>query len=1471
MSEFGPHLETADLTIKDSQTSSVASVERTNSTQSNNPDQQSEKATQTDALSAEQEQIQTKVLRELMALLKQEAYSASGEAPFFQNLPKFKALVESVSLTPELQAQANQVISSYIVENKRVINWFDSDEGKGKLDPILELFQLKLTDLVSLPQIKEQFDSNFCQLLEMNGGNYNPKSLIELFGLTPENQEFLQNYFDQFTALDESSQYQRCTDIARVLETFQPYLLPQSLDLARGLLRNNFSLAYVFSHLDTFQNLTFCDAVIFVIKEVNKNNSRDLMGSLEEQLNNAPKNSLGEADLQAIRSIDLGIVLRHSDLFSGFSLDQNFINSLDLNDELIVNSLYSNLNYLPDHSLSIDAALRILAKRKRYSGNDYIANLLAHQEKFVHSFDQNFIDTIINGKDDELIAQLLKHLDKLPMLESMAAFDLIEKGYTAEVLANSHRFHGLELNNDIAEWVVGGEKTEDYLALAQYIDKFDDHSLSATITDKLLLSPTNFGNAWYQLRPRPFFAVLDHQEKFTISPQNTLILNLISTHRQEISPYETILFKTLHDSSEDKIEDTLNVFINLISKLKSPDFSPSNFVINTDERQAWDSFPEFVKSESTRKLDFSPKLKNITDIDSLRATKENILDLLGFFIHQDANDWEVNDSSSPQLREKIKTLFQENETKNLALNTLIEKWQAYLNGQDAQDFPAVLELFARHNRNNDGAGPLTQIEAFLDYCLSYQQGLQRSENQNGLFSQTKTIEDRFGREHWGNSEVSQFYAISAEVMSASPDLYKDFIEFFNQVPSKKDFAQFITQIYPLYRAQLTLLKRHKYSGDNVGHGHSTADYSHLDIGIMRTNLRATLDIFHHDDSSVEEPPPDLPKNRGRILSKIKTIFKGKFGASETTIPEESTTDQLRSVEENPSALPRIRERILDEIKTIFKEKFGILETAIPKEFTDDHLRSMENIVLYLSNIANRGDQKETLLGFYLALLLDGPKGNTSWDTLRRGESIDPSKYLEPGKAQVVADILQKKVQTNLLTMQNLSLTAENLPAFMAAFQEETTSQRLSDVQTIDLKLGNLIGNLDELADPDLYPDPLDKQRIALLEKFSHKDIGRIAAQLYQEKSGKSIQFSENDLVIKQALESFLTDNKLDPTPENIKLYLQDGFRILSTTFNINKIVEDSHAREGIETLQKLLLPSPEIIAIFNRLGENFNNQSGAIALSADLDFLENLIVKKEDQITGEEKELLSNYLKQIREQLSKIEAIYQTIVQRFEKIKKSVSTSNEQLTKKIGEIDKIIHGVANQEIVTTVCSNQLNTIIENMRACLSCKTRGCNNDTDLTFGESYKFYLYSRSDNNPNGSIADEIVYLVPTQIQSTGERSMSLVMDQIYGQRTSDILLNHLATLIKKMQTLKTKFPELKISILLSQNAISSAAANAELITQKLQAEYGAQITVGSPIAATVDIPASAFGDHYIEVGSGNGARTAGERQVNGYQIILN
>jgi len=402
---------------------------------------------------------------------------------------------------------------------------------------------------------------------------------------------------------------------------------------------------------------------------------------------------------------------------------------------------------------------------------------------------------------------------------------------------------------------------------------------------------------------------------------------------------------------------------------------------------------------------------------------------------------------------------------------------------------------------------------------------------------------------------------------------------------------------------------------------------------------------------------------------------------------------------------------------------------------------------------------------------------------------------------------------------------------------------------------------------DLYPDVVDKDRMQLLMEVGNKGVGTVAAKTFQELSGRKIEWKEGEEEIKERMLILLHNNGLEQNKETVKEELQLKMKPLAAISNLVNFIDDNQVEGEIEKLREMQKPSDDVIEIFNRMGEEFKQSSGVLALTQDLNYLEGLVVKREDELEPEEKKILQEYLLKVRGQMVKLQSVFEKIEQKFTNYNKSQKSAenNPLLQSKLVEIDRIIQARDLKKFISSTMTTHMNTIIENMRECLSCTRQGCNNDTDLTFGDLNKFYLYSQTETQERGSISDQIVFLVPIKTEQ-GLEEMSFVLDRPYGNTTPAILINHIQAVVQKMNKIKEKFPNIKLSVCVSAEASNKAGIRTEELSSKLAEllEGGFSITSEN---VEVDIAESAAADHYIEFGE-KGARDSGERSVSGLVI---
>lgn len=657
----------------------------------------------------------------------------------------------------------------------------------------------------------------------------------------------------------------------------------------------------------------------------------------------------------------------------------------------------------------------------------------------------------------------------------------------------------------------------------------------------------------------------------------------------------------------------------------------------------------------------------------------------------------------------------------------------------------------------------------------------------------------------------------------------------------------------LQAMKLLLEVEQRFNKDRFSNDDRTEFYN-----ISSDFLNIDLELFSNTLLIIKElSPPQLKLFLREIypLYRVRLILNSG-NISSLKIHIRNFSDSINS---GQSSFEAHKQVLIDEIKTTFKDSMGIIK--IPDELTEEHLRSIKNISLYIANINDRNPEKEVILSFYLSLIL-----NEKWNDFISGIDINPEDLLISEKSRIIQAFLDERKEANPLNPKKLGLSQEEMPAFFRILQREEEKIVVGNIETVDIKLGNVIINLQGLVDLDLYNLPLDKQRMEILMRWGNKSINSTIAKMYQslENSDRVIQFSDEENQIQQQILKIIQENGLSLTPQILKQYFQDEMRPFAAIVNLLAYINETNAQPEIEKLRQLLHPSQEIIEVFQKLGEDFKPTSGAMALSQDLNYLTNLIVKREAELKPEEIDLLRDYISKIREQVVLLEEVYNKIKDKFTSLRQGmISRENPILEEKFNQISAIISAQTTQQTVTSTMTHNLNTIIENIRECLSCSEGGSNNDTNLTFGDSNKFFVTSQSETQKSGSIADQIIFVEPV-MRTDGSQEISFVLDRIYGTNTPIILENHVDVILSKVRQIKKRFPSLKLSILITDSALSSSGTSSDIFLTNL---------TNKSVSATsetvkVDILRSVFGDHYIEFGGS--ARAAGTREVNGIIISV-
>lgn len=544
---------------------------------------------------------------------------------------------------------------------------------------------------------------------------------------------------------------------------------------------------------------------------------------------------------------------------------------------------------------------------------------------------------------------------------------------------------------------------------------------------------------------------------------------------------------------------------------------------------------------------------------------------------------------------------------------------------------------------------------------------------------------------------------------------------------------------------------------------------------------------------------------------------------------------------NPSAiLKKEKERIQENIEKQFQLRFGIKK--IPNIITAEHMQSIKNHTLYLANIKGLDDEKETLIWFFLTLKL-----NSVWNDFREWKDIDIREYMIDDKIYFLEHYMKERKKNSI------NLDIEGLSEdFTKSLQEETIAESVGDVDDIDVRLLSIQSNIIELLDDDIYQWE-NKIILHLLNMFG-KTVWKALAMKFRELDGKGELWIEDDIIIDSLWKELSIDTWTIEDVKRLQLTLKSISPITNFVQKIKKIGLDGE----VSILQNAKIPSEEIIAIFHKLWENFSSESGVRVISNDVQYLRIIIAKWEEKLTKEEKELATKYLDNTESHILKLESIKDDIERLFDNMYQQLkNTKNNILKDRLDALKEIVYqSVWGKKLIISKMTSDLDTVITNIRACLSCQKKECNNDTNLAFGDENRFFLTSYS-GSIEKSFSDQLVTLLETK-----EWPM-FVMDLMYGERVPDVFLAHILCVFKKLKILETE----KISIFVPSSAARWCHLTEENMKKQLKEQLWDGFEIRKEEKLEISIWKSASGDSYHEFENSN-CREVGEKTVKGFVI---
>lgn len=571
---------------------------------------------------------------------------------------------------------------------------------------------------------------------------------------------------------------------------------------------------------------------------------------------------------------------------------------------------------------------------------------------------------------------------------------------------------------------------------------------------------------------------------------------------------------------------------------------------------------------------------------------------------------------------------------------------------------------------------------------------------------------------WSNNEKNRFYNISEELLLVAPSLYDSFLSLF-KILEKDDFKTFSEGLLWDFHIWISLL--------------SEADKD--------------WDLYYD------------PKKLVLVRNRVKNIISRLEWWEETGIVFREEDIFIKK-----------------ETKELFNTRFWIIK--YPDELSPDNIESIRNHSLYFANLNDKDWEKELLIWLMLWLKL-----NWKWNDFRSWKEIDFEEIFEKEYANRFSKLYWEANQRQEV----LFLNIEN----NHLLQQDIVTKYEWSSETLDIILLNLGSNFEDLLDPDNYTSGYGKvifetTMVIWLDKIWK--IWKALAMKFQEiKNWKEIDEESSEIIkILVAKLNIWWDIDIQTITE-----LQKSFSTFSPIINMVNDFNSFEVRKRIKELQEYIAPNDELIEIFNKLWEDFSTDSWIYISLSDIQYIESIVQKWQDKLSEAELEIVNWYISDIKNDIYKLQENYESIRDIFmEKLWKLLRKKDWEY--EIEDFNKLwpiwsrlkwVYNLFSQNkqeewhSVVTVSTNDMDTVIKNIRACLWCQKKECNNDTNLTFLDWNKFFIASYSQNNSKQSISDQLVSLYKTNYWDT------FVFDTLYWHRTPDILIAHIMNIYKKLR----------------------------------------------------------------------------------------
>ena len=668
--------------------------------------------------------------------------------------------------------------------------------------------------------------------------------------------------------------------------------------------------------------------------------------------------------------------------------------------------------------------------------------------------------------------------------------------------------------------------------------------------------------------------------------------------------------------------------------------------------------------------------------------------------------------------------------------------------------------------------------------------------------------------------------------------------------SDNDYVSFYEKCLRLGKIDAFLLRKILIAFDELGQNRQNFLY------MQEKLLNSCGIIIMLSKAVVERKGISRPVSYDYVFkAKLFDSLKEKLGANKDPVAQ---MEVLKSANRDLEKL----------LVTVFEQSMGLKNLP---EITPDAMNHLSTFLTYYSNIENSdGTTKVDILSLFILLKLLG-----KWEDFKQGKDVDVEEYLDDSVKESIMVYLKDRKALDIfeagnVTGEGLSIPAEKESSWMATLNEKTESVLIGESVGIIDTLHQIERSSLDLMDPDNFNDE-EKMLLDVVRKHGQKNVGKALSMKFRDRAYTD-----------EVIQDLKFPDSVDF--EKILLRYQKIARIMGSLLKFSETLNSTDISGRVEALNAILLPSSEVVAVYRKIGEEMETDSGARPVNEDVEHLESILHKRKEELSGTEFSIAQAYIEAVKVKVLDMYSLRDQLVKEFTALDESAKQTSEisdSLKSRFQEFRKLFMIESSERRMTfkSTMTGDLEDVIPHIRQCLGCQTKECNNDTNLTFGDRNRFSVITREFHMPESkSLSDELVTVQVTvddsiasgeSSETSGERTYSFVMDNVYGKRDRDILISNVLVVMNKVKKLRGISPKTKIDVFVTGAALSSCGVTEEYLRGKIKSEFG-HANVKS-VERNVTIAKSASGDGHYEIGGPFGGRVSeGSGSVAGISITL-